>query len=60
MVVEHRVGALTLESRLRLDIRKDFLSMRAARPWHGLPRKAADDPSLNVLINLDEVLGSLV
>jgi len=34
--------------------------MRTVRPWHGLPRKAVDAPSLEVLRDLDGALGSLV
>lgn len=42
-----------LESRFGLDVGKKFLSLRAVRPWHGLPRKAVDAPSLEVLRSLD-------
>ncbi|KAK4825017.1 hypothetical protein QYF61_023021 [Mycteria americana] len=39
-------GLKLKEGRFRLDIRKKFLMMRAARHWSRLPREAVDAPSL--------------
>ncbi|KFQ25421.1 hypothetical protein N332_13755, partial [Mesitornis unicolor] len=49
------------EGRFRLDIRKNFFTVRAVRHWHRLPREAVDAPSLEVFkARLDRALGSLV
>jgi len=49
------------ESRLRLDIRKKFFTMRVMRHWHRLPREAVDDPFLaGFKARLDGALSSLV
>lgn len=36
------------KSRFRLDIRKEFLTVRMLRYWHTLPRKAVDVPYLEL------------
>ncbi|RMC18828.1 hypothetical protein DUI87_04724 [Hirundo rustica rustica] len=41
-------GFKQTESRVRLDIRKKLLPVRAVKPWHRLPREAVDVPSLEV------------
>ncbi|KFQ15243.1 hypothetical protein N330_03897, partial [Leptosomus discolor] len=49
------------EGRLRLDIKKKFLTVRVARHWHRLPREAVDVPSLAVFkARLDGALSNLV
>ncbi|KFO70105.1 hypothetical protein N303_09515, partial [Cuculus canorus] len=47
--------------RFRLDIRRNFFTMRVVRNWHRLPREAVAAPSLEGFkARLDGALGSLV
>ncbi|KFQ69705.1 hypothetical protein N335_14117, partial [Phaethon lepturus] len=49
------------EGKFRLDIRKNFLTMRAVRHWNRLPREVVAAPSLEVLkARLDGALSNLV
>lgn len=48
------------EGKLRIDIRKKFLTMRAASYWNRLPRKVMNAPSLAMSsAGLDKALHNL-
>jgi len=49
------------ESRFRLDIRKNFFTMRVVKHWHGLARDVVDAPSLETFkVRLDGALSNLI
>jgi len=49
------------EGRFRVDVRKEFFTMRVAKHWNGFPREAADGPSLETFqARLDWALSNLV
>ncbi|KAK4810810.1 LOW QUALITY PROTEIN: hypothetical protein QYF61_008793 [Mycteria americana] len=49
------------EGRFRLDIRKNFFTMRVVRHWNRLPREAVDAPSLETFkVRLDGALSNLI
>ncbi|KFR11095.1 hypothetical protein N306_02503, partial [Opisthocomus hoazin] len=54
-------GCKLKEGRFRLDIRKEFFTMRLVRHWNRFPREAVDAPSLAVFkARLDGALSNLV
>jgi len=49
------------EGRFRLDISKQFFTMRVVKHWKGLPREAVEAPSLEMFqARLDRALRDLV
>ncbi|KFQ82651.1 hypothetical protein N337_12491, partial [Phoenicopterus ruber ruber] len=49
------------EGRFRLDIRKNFFTMRAMKHWNRLPREVVDAPSLETFkVRLDGTLSNLI
>ncbi|KFQ88984.1 hypothetical protein N337_10747, partial [Phoenicopterus ruber ruber] len=49
------------EGRFRLDIRKQFFTMRVVKHWHRLPREVVEAPSLETFkVRLDGALGTLI
>ncbi|KFW00808.1 hypothetical protein N327_00603, partial [Fulmarus glacialis] len=49
------------ESRLRLDIKKKFFTMRVVKHWHRLPREVVDATSLETFkVRLDGALSNLI
>jgi len=54
-------GCKLKEGRFRLDIRKNFFTMRVVKPWHRLPRESVAASSLEVFrAKLDGALSNLV
>ncbi|KFQ75470.1 hypothetical protein N335_08632, partial [Phaethon lepturus] len=44
-----------------LDTRKKFLTLKAVKPWHRLPREVVDAPSLETFqVRLDGALSNLI
>ncbi|KGL94693.1 hypothetical protein N301_09172, partial [Charadrius vociferus] len=49
------------EGRFRLNIRKNFFTLRVVKHWNRLPREVVEAPSLEVFkARLDVALGNLV
>ncbi|KFW63923.1 hypothetical protein AS28_13592, partial [Pygoscelis adeliae] len=49
------------ERQFRLDIRKQFFTLRVVKHWHRLPREVVDAPSLETFqVRLDEALSHLI
>ncbi|KFM06093.1 hypothetical protein AS27_09285, partial [Aptenodytes forsteri] len=47
--------------RFRLDIRKNFFTLRVAKHWNRLPREVVDAPSLETFkVRLDGALSNLI
>ncbi|KFR16461.1 hypothetical protein N306_12789, partial [Opisthocomus hoazin] len=54
-------GFKLTEGRFRLDIRKNFFTIRVVKHWNRLPREAVDTPSMKVFkARLDGALSNLV
>ncbi|KFQ98395.1 hypothetical protein N306_11736, partial [Opisthocomus hoazin] len=54
-------GSKLKQGRFRLDIRKEFFTMRVVKHWNRLPREAVDAPCLEVFkARLDGALSNLV
>jgi len=52
---------LSLEERFRLDIRKNFFTVRVVRQWNMLPRDVVDVLSLETFkVRLDGALSNLI
>ncbi|KFQ82107.1 hypothetical protein N337_10592, partial [Phoenicopterus ruber ruber] len=47
--------------KFRLNMRKNFFTVRVTEPWHRLPREGVESPSLEILkTRLDAALCSLL
>ena len=44
-----------------MDIRKKYFTIKVVKPWHGLPRKVVEAPSLETFqARLDGALSNLI
>ncbi|KGL75193.1 hypothetical protein N309_02129, partial [Tinamus guttatus] len=41
-------GCKLKHSKFNLHMRRNFLTVRVAEPWHRLPREAGESPSLEI------------
>ncbi|KFV87581.1 hypothetical protein N308_07585, partial [Struthio camelus australis] len=47
--------------KFRLNLRKNFLTVRVTEPWHTLPREEVESPSLEIFkTRLDVILGNML
>jgi len=54
-------GRKLKQRKFRLNMRKNFFTLRVTEPWPRLPREAVESPSLHIFKStLDKVLCSLV
>ncbi|KFQ69933.1 hypothetical protein N335_04962, partial [Phaethon lepturus] len=49
------------EGRFRLDLRKQFFTLRVVKPWHRLPREVVDAPFWEIFqVTLEGTLSNLI